>query len=131
MCTSQFYYYDSVCGHSGDIGNEKADELVKLAANSELNVSYSLCPVSCIKRILEKCNLEKWNEKWIKSNNGKVTRDLFFPTVFNRLECKSLVPDYILTQFLTGHGKFGEYLFRFKISDTMWFTRPNCRTSFI
>ena len=93
-------------GHSGDIGNEKADELAKLAANSELNVSYTLCPVSCIKRILKKRNLEKWNEKWIKSNNGKVTRDLFFSTVFNRLQCKSFVPDYILTQFLTGHGKF-------------------------
>ena len=47
----------------------------------------------------------------MKSNNGKVTRDLFLPTVFNRLGCKSLVSDYELIQFLTGYGKFGEYLY--------------------
>ena len=62
-------------------------------------------------------NCEEWNEKCMKSSNGKVSRDLFFPTVFNRLECKAMVVDYVLIQFLTAHGKFGEYLHRFKISD--------------
>ena len=39
--------------HYGDMGNEKAVELAKLAPNSELNLSYTMRPVSCVKRILK------------------------------------------------------------------------------
>ena len=64
-------------------------------------------------------NLLKWNEHWINSAKGSTTRNFFFPTIYSRFDSKYLFSNFILTQFLTGHGKFKTYLVRFKfILDT-------------
>ena len=57
----------------------------------------------------------QWNEHWINSAKGSTTRNLFFPTIYSRFDSKYLFPNFILTQFLTGHGKFKTYLVRFKL----------------
>lgn len=110
-----------VKGHIGIIGNEKADFLAKSAAQSDLPFSYSKCPLSYVKRTLKTCMLHEWNELWTKSTNGNVTRQLYFPTIYDRLKCKNIVQNFVLSQFLSGHGKFTEYLYRFKLS-----TSPTC-----
>lgn len=65
--------------------------------------------------------LHEWNELWTKSTNGNITRQLYFPTIYDRLKCKNIVQNFVLSQFLSGHGKFTEYLYRFKLS-----TSPTC-----
>ncbi|KAH9510565.1 hypothetical protein DERF_009087 [Dermatophagoides farinae] len=37
---------------------------------------------------------------------------MFFPTIQSRLKSK-LQPNFVVTQFVSNHGKFGEYLSRF------------------
>ena len=57
----------------------------------------------------------QWNEHWINSYKGSTNRNLFFPTVYSHFNSKYLFLNFILTQFLTGHGKFKTYLLRFKL----------------
>ena len=107
-----------VRGHNGDTGNERADTLAKLAAYSDTPYSYSLCPLSFIKKTIKEHITEEWNAQWIRSDKGVSTREMFFPTVRDREKCNSLTPNFLLTQFLTGHGKFNNYLHRFRIKDS-------------
>lgn len=102
-------------GHSGISGNERADQLAKMAAESDLQISYNLCPISYIKNLTHQHALQEWNRQWLKTSKGNLTKTLFFPTVYDRGKCQNVIPNFILTQFLSGHGKFGEYLTRFKI----------------
>ena len=69
-----------VRGHNGDTGNERADTLAKLAAYSDTPYSYSLCPLSFIKKTIKEHITEEWNAQWIKSDKGVSTREMFFPT---------------------------------------------------
>lgn len=110
-----------VKGHIGIEGNERADELAKLAANSDLPHCYNLCPVSHVKLIMKEDIIQKWNEQWRNNDKGVLTKELYFPTVFDRLKCKLLTPNFVLTQFLTGHGGFTEYLHRFHLKPS-----PEC-----
>ncbi|KAH9510476.1 hypothetical protein DERF_008996 [Dermatophagoides farinae] len=48
-----------------------------------------------------------------RSENGRRTK-LFFRSVYCRLSL-DIKMDFILSQFLSGHGRFGEYLARFRI----------------
>lgn len=106
-----------VRGHTGIVGNERADELAKMAANSDVPLSYNLCPISYIKKLAKEHYMQEWNERWVNSDKGILTKELYFPTVYDRNKCKVITPNFVLTQFLTGHGKFGEYLNRFHIKD--------------
>ena len=77
-------------GHMGTIGNERADHFAKSAATSDMDSYYSCCPISHVKEILNTDLLDKWNIEWINSTNGSLTKDLYFPSVYDRLECKNL-----------------------------------------
>ena len=57
----------------------------------------------------------QWNAEWQKPDEtrGELTRK-FFPSIYHRRKC-SFIPDYILTQYLTRHGKFNYYLEWMKI----------------
>ena len=57
---------------------------------------------------------QQWNEHWINSPKGSITINLLFPRVYCRFNYKYLLPNSILTQFLTGHGKFKTYILRLK-----------------
>jgi len=54
---------------------------------------------------------------WRTSINGSQTRK-FFPTIRDRLAISDLRPNFILIQFLSGHGNFQSYLKRFNISQS-------------
>lgn len=103
-------------------GNERADQLAKEAAvGSKRRPSYDLCPVSHVKRSIRMETLEVWNQRYITGTTASTTK-IFFPDVIAayRLVCK-IKPRGVLTQVLTGHGGFSEYLNRFRCKED-----PSC-----
>ncbi|XP_075679871.1 uncharacterized protein LOC113789201 [Dermatophagoides pteronyssinus] len=101
-----------VKAHVGITGNELADTLAK-EATKEQSISYDRRPISYGLRVLKLKMLKDWNDRWQTSNKGRITAS-FFPTIKNRKECRFL-PNFVQTQFLTGHGKLGSYLFKMQI----------------
>ena len=62
-----------------------------------------------------------WQKRWEASEKGRWTWTLI-PDIQPWLERGHGQVDFYLTQFLSGHGKFREYLYRKKRADT-----PNCQ----
>lgn len=69
------------------------------------------------KRELRRESLREWQLEWKESNTGGWTKRLIQD--LQPWVCRSFgTLNYHLTQFLTGHGCFGDYLMRFKRRDT-------------
>lgn len=100
-------------GHSGCAGNELADLLATSAYLNSTVFSPPL-PMSFARRKLHDESIKLWNNRWNLDNKGFITH-MFFPTIHDRLNIDLTNQNFILTQFLSGHGKFNNYLFRFKI----------------
>ena len=109
-----------VKAHIGIAGNERADELAKSCWASEAESVELEAPLSFAKRHLRLAERIKWNDDWKKAKNGSSTRRLF-PTIEHRRKAGPFQLNFVLTQFLSGHGKFGSYLTRFTRRDD-----PNC-----
>lgn len=108
-------HFTWVKAHVGNEGNELADNLAKLAANSpEMELAYNLIPNSTIKREQREISLQTWENEWKNSSNGSVTKE-YFPTVKSRLRTK-LPLSHNFTAMTTGHGRLGAYFHRFHIS---------------
>ena len=58
-----------------------------------------------------------WNLNWQNSSKGRDTYG-FFPIILERSQKDWVVPTYSLTQFLSGHGDFNDYLARRMIIDS-------------
>ncbi|KAJ4449388.1 hypothetical protein ANN_00787 [Periplaneta americana] len=113
-------HFSWVKAHVGLAGNELADHLEKQAAsNNELPVSFDRIPISDIMRELQEESVVKWESEWKNTRNGAVTKS-FFPSVKERLRVNIPLNGKVTT-FLTGHGKTGAYLYRFKLRDN-----PSC-----
>lgn len=98
-----------VKAHVGIQGNERADQLAKDCFDVSAPLIQVEAPVSYVKRILMSKANEEWNQRWTSSEKGKWTREIF-PTVSSRKGSGHIELNFILTQFLTGHGKFNAYL---------------------
>jgi maltodextrin utilization protein YvdJ len=84
-------------------------------------------PVSYVKRVVYEKTIEIWNDRWLSVTTGSATRK-FIPTVKDRAKMKSYFrPNFYLSQFLTNHGKFNEYLTQFKLKNDSFCS--NCQTS--
>ena len=105
-----------VRSHTGIEGNERADALAKEASDLDTrDLIYDHYPLSHIKRTLRSNSIIEWSKRWAHTSKGSVTKE-YFPTIEERLRT-DLKTNYLLTQYLTGHGKFNQYLKRFKIID--------------
>lgn len=108
--------------HAGLEGNERADQLAKEAAlYSKKKPDYEACPVSFVKRQIRVDSLDEWNMRYQSAGTAAVTK-LFFPDAIQAHRIvKQLRPHNVLTQVMTGHGGFSEYLNRFKCKES-----PSC-----
>ncbi|KAJ9575592.1 hypothetical protein L9F63_007526 [Diploptera punctata] len=103
-----------VRGHTGIRGNERADYLAKIAASYKNTVTYNSIPISRAKQLLLNYYINIWNATYTNSEVSFHTKQ-FIPSIHHRLSI-SLWPNFILTQFLTNHGRFRTYLHRIKKS---------------
>jgi ribonuclease HI len=96
-------------GHSGDTGNELADQHAKLATRETILESSpsSLCK---LKNHLKAQSMFHWKERWKNSLNGR-TLFQFIPDPSKTI----ILTDFYVNQFLTGHGYFPAYLKRFHL----------------
>lgn len=102
-----------VRAHTGVLGNELADSLAKEAARESNRLHSLLKPASFLKKTLKRQTLELWQERWSVSTKGRRTFDFFSSPSTTRLEGNPLI-----SWFLTGHGPFQSYLFRFHLRET-------------
>ncbi|XP_045451643.1 uncharacterized protein LOC123660631 [Melitaea cinxia] len=108
--------------HAGLEGNERADHLAKEAAlELKRAFDYDSCPVSFIKRSIRMQSLDEWNRRYRDGETAGVTK-VFFPDAIAAYKITSKIKvDRFVTQALTGHGGFSEYLHRFKCKES-----PSC-----
>ncbi|XP_037868520.2 uncharacterized protein LOC119628836 [Bombyx mori] len=108
--------------HVGLEGNERADELAKGAAvDTKCKPDYDRCPIAYIKRGIRAATLDEWNRRYNSGETASITK-LFFPDAKAAYKIvRKLVPTYLTTQIMTGHGGFSEYLSRFKCKES-----PSC-----
>ncbi|XP_049869365.1 uncharacterized protein LOC126369116 [Pectinophora gossypiella] len=104
--------------HAGLEGNERADSLAKEAAlKSKRKPDYDMYPVSFVKRSIRMDTLDEWNRRYSTGHTASTTK-LFFPSAVGAYRTiRRLGITKELTQALTGHGGFSEYLTRFKCKD--------------
>ncbi|GFT91010.1 retrovirus-related Pol polyprotein from type-1 retrotransposable element R1 [Trichonephila clavipes] len=100
-----------VRGHTGVLENERADWLAKAATKRKIDIDVNI-PKSFYKKITNEKMMKSWNQEYLISNKGSITKK-FFPTINKRLSCHHFYTNYKLTQFLTGHGNFKSYLNKF------------------
>ncbi|XP_063838171.1 uncharacterized protein LOC135087301 [Ostrinia nubilalis] len=111
-----------VKAHAGLPGNERADELAKEAAlASKRKPDYDRCPISYVKRLIREDTLDKWNDRYTQGDTASTTKS-FLPDAYTAYKfARKIGPTGMLTQILTGHGGFAQYLNRFKCRDN-----PSC-----
>ncbi|XP_050563196.1 uncharacterized protein LOC118276113 isoform X1 [Spodoptera frugiperda] len=105
--------------HVGTAGNERADELAKIAAKKKNNTTadYCMVPMSYVKKKIRDETIRKWQDRYTTSTTGQVTKT-FLPDVneaYRLVRSTKLTPAQV--QALTGHGGIAEYLHRFKLKE--------------
>ncbi|GBO33224.1 Putative protein in type-1 retrotransposable element R1DM [Araneus ventricosus] len=104
-----------VKAHAGIPGNELADQFAK-SAITEGNFLDIPAPYSFLKKCIKNIILSDWQQHWGESDTGVRVRE-YVPFVDFNL----LTHNRYLLFFISGHGPFPAYLFRFKILNS-----PNC-----
>ncbi|GFX92908.1 uncharacterized protein TNCV_914581 [Trichonephila clavipes] len=104
-----------VRGHTGVLGNERADWLAKAATKRKIDIDVNIPKSLFYKKITNERIMKSWNQEYLISNKGSITKK-FFPTINKRLSCHHFYTNYKLTQFLTGHGNFKSYLNKFNLA---------------
>lgn len=108
--------------HVGTAGNERADQLAKQAASETTSTpDYGEVPVSYVKKKIREETVRKWQDRYVSSSTGAVTK-VFFPNAaeaYRTVRKIKLTPRHV--QAFTGHGGMAEYLHRFKLKDS-----PGC-----
>lgn len=122
MNQNKAVYLFWIKAHAGLAGNERADQLAKDAAlKSKKRPDYDSTPISFIKRRIRIRSIDEWDRRYREGSTASVTK-LFFPDITNSYRVvRRISPTNIITQVLTGHGGFSEYLNRFKCKET-----PSC-----
>ncbi|GFX45443.1 hypothetical protein TNCV_2739801 [Trichonephila clavipes] len=82
-------------GHSGNLGNDRANQLAKEATSQDMNRSMPV-PLSHWKHLAWKRTVSAWNSEFLASPEALWTQK-FFPTIYQRLKCKKFVTDFKLS----------------------------------
>lgn len=103
-------------------GNERADQLAKEAAMySRKRPDYDLCPISYVKRGIRCATLDEWNRRYKTDQTAGITK-IFFPDALEAYRTvRKIETTNLMTQVMTGHGGFSEYLSRFGCKES-----PSC-----
>ena len=80
--------------------------------NNNLKITYNRYPKSAVTSEVKCLGLLKWQSEWDNTNKGALTKA--FPKIKDRL-AKRLQMNLNLLTVVTGQGKLGAYLYRFKI----------------
>ncbi|XP_067136408.1 uncharacterized protein [Centruroides vittatus] len=105
------YFINWIRSHQGHFGNERADNLARLAStNTDLPIAYKNISIQTIKSRLWMEVIDKWQLKW--EDNNSITNH-FIPDIPKFLAIKWYYPNHNLTQMLTNHGRFFTYQSRF------------------
>ena len=100
-------------------GNERADELAKLAASSLLNPSEEaiLPSRATVKRKIQAVLLCEWNKEWQHCKSKRTTWSSFPSVASSGILNKVSLP-YQVPQLFIGHCRLNSYLHRLKCSPT-------------
>lgn len=71
--------------------------------------------IRLVRRNVKQDVLSRWQKRWTEGITGRQTFS-FLPNIEVRLRMK-ILPGHEVTQFLTGHGDFNQYLCRFGLKD--------------
>ncbi|XP_067118884.1 uncharacterized protein [Centruroides vittatus] len=99
-------------GHSGDLGNERANLLARSAPNSSGQTCYSKISTTYLKSKINSIFLEEWQARWDSADTGRLTHN-FIPDINAWIKNPHHSTTFQLTQLLTGHGNLKTYLRRF------------------
>ncbi|XP_023212960.1 uncharacterized protein LOC111615757 [Centruroides sculpturatus] len=101
-----------VRGHTGVLGNERADQLAKAGASGPFVTRMVDPSTTYLKGTLLQRSMISWRERWTLSTVGRSTY-AFVPIVgLTPISCCSLS-----TQILTGHGRFPHFKSKFGQGD--------------
>ncbi|GFY27232.1 phosphatidylinositol-glycan biosynthesis class W protein [Trichonephila clavipes] len=89
-CDIHFSY---VWGHSGNLGNDRADQYAKEATCQNMNLFMSVS-LSYWKHVAWEITVSSWNNEFLASPKALWTKR-FFPTIYQWLKCKKFATDFI------------------------------------
>lgn len=101
---------DALCVIAGQIP-------ITLLAEERMELFEKKCTTEKEKKEIRLEIIKKWQEEWDRSEKGRWTYRLI-KDVARWYNCSFRKTNYFFTQFLSGHGCFKKYLFRFKRSNT-------------
>ena len=93
-------------------------------AQQEHSTTTDIITIRSAKNIVKIAAEHQWQQMWDSSEKGRITHR-FMPSIAERLKLQHLHPCSPITQVLTGHGNFMQYLHRFKIKDSPYCTTCN------
>ncbi|XP_067123194.1 uncharacterized protein [Centruroides vittatus] len=109
--TDNEYYFQWTHSHCNNWGNDRADELAKMAAEDQnIIISYNKVSTKVLKAVLWNQMIEDWQIDW--NLNTSITKQ-FFPDIKKFLHNTWIAVTHHSVQFYTGHGHFNSYLTRF------------------
>ncbi|XP_023232824.1 uncharacterized protein LOC111632579 [Centruroides sculpturatus] len=113
---SNLIYFSWTRAHQRVTGNEESDVLAKEAAASPATPSFDDIPTVAIKDLSRETLIHMWQREREDADTDKTTFK-FLPNIPTRLSLNHISSNYFISQLITGHGNFRQYLNRFHHSD--------------